>query len=184
MYVPRLAMPLSTPKLNGELRQPTDENTLFTVLSSQRRRQLLRLLHQRGGQQELADLAAHVAAAEMSASVDELNPADRKRVYISCYQTHLPRLVEAGFVEYDASTGIIQHTDNLSDVGPYLGWESDTPLPHRYHLGLALASFVFYVGVLLDVPLFGTLSLTVAGLVVVVAFVGLSVGLLFLEWRS
>lgn len=184
MYVHRLAMPLYTPKPNGDFRQSTDENTIFTVLSSQRRRQLLRLLHQRGGQQELADLAAHVAAAEVGTSVDELSPSERKRVYISCYQTHLPQLVEAGLIEYDAGTGTIRNTDNFSDVGPYLGWESDTQWPHRYHLGLALVSFAFYVGVLLEVPLLGMLSLTVAGLVVVVSFIGLTVGLLFLEWRA
>lgn len=177
-------MTLHTPKLSEDASPSTDEHTVFDVLSSPRRRQLLRLLHQRGGQQELGDLAAHVAAAEMGASVDELTTSERKRVYISCYQTHLPRLVEAGLVDYDPDTGVVRHTDNISDLGPYLGWETDMPWPHRYYLGLALASVAFYGGVLLEFPLLDTLSLSVAGLAVVVSFVGLTVGLLLRDRRA
>lgn len=177
-------MTLHKPKLIGDINPSMDENALFDVLSSPRRRRLLQLLHQRDGKHELKDLAANVAAAEVGSSVDDLTKAERKRVYISCYQTHLPRLVEAGLVSYDTDTGVVERTDDFSDVASYLGWQTETPWPHRYYLGLALASVAFYGGVLLEFPLLDTLSLSVAGLAVVVSFVSLTVGLLLRDRRS
>jgi hypothetical protein len=47
----------------------------------------------------LSDLAEHIAANENDCTLHELDRAERKRVYVSLYQTHLDRLENAGVIE-------------------------------------------------------------------------------------
>lgn len=144
------------------------DETLFDLLSSRRRRLLLSVLH-RHREVDLSTLARYVAALETESTPEELDPADQKRVYISCYQTHVPRLAEAGLLEYDTASGMVSKTSNLAAVVRYLG-VGTAGVSGYGSLVLALLLAAFYGGVLLDVAPLSTVPVSVAGLIVVVSF--------------
>lgn len=73
---------------------------------------------QEDGPVTLGDLAEHVAAWELDKEVAELTSAERKRVYTSLQQTHLPTLERANMVEFNDRT--IELTDGAADLDVYL----------------------------------------------------------------
>jgi DNA-binding transcriptional ArsR family regulator len=121
---------------------------VFDILSSPRRRYVLYYLREYGGPVELTDLAEELAAWENDTTVTEISPQARKRVYVSLYQTHVPKLDEAGLIEYDSDSGELRLSDQGSVVDPYLGTESEGRPWYKYYLGLTLTSLVFSVVVL------------------------------------
>lgn len=46
-----------------------------------------------------------MASIEGGIEIDDITPEQRKGVYVSLYQTHLPPLPSAGIAEYDQKTG-------------------------------------------------------------------------------
>jgi hypothetical protein len=147
-------------------RQIQPDETLFDLLSSRRRRLLLSVLH-RQKEVDLTTLTRHVAALETGSTPDELDPAERKRVYISCYQTHVPRLAEAGLVEYDTDSGVVRSTAKLSAVNRYLG-ETTPRISTKASLVVAALLAAFYCGVLLDLAPLSSVPVPIAGVIVVV----------------
>lgn len=88
--------------------------------SAHRRRLVIDHLADAGGGVELTDLAELVAAAENGVRVADLTSKERKRVYVSLYQTHVPTLESLGFVEYADESGIVHPTQALHDVASWL----------------------------------------------------------------
>lgn len=80
-------------------------NETFALLQNQRRRTTLRTLREHGPELTHGELAKHVAARENNVARESVTSIQRKRVYISLYQNHLPRLADAGAVTYDADRG-------------------------------------------------------------------------------
>jgi hypothetical protein len=121
----------------------SDESTrdeIFEVLSSSRRRQLLYHLHRRGGTAALGDLAEDVAAVEADEEIDE-NVV--KRFYISLYQTHVPKLEEAGFVVYHEEEKRVELTDRVDEIRRILETDDDVDRPWPlYYGGLAAVGLV------------------------------------------
>jgi DNA-binding transcriptional ArsR family regulator len=78
-----------------------DETALFDLLSSSRRRNIIRILQSEQSPIQFTNLVENVAAKENNVPVSELTSKDRKRYYVSLYQTHVPKLEEAGLVDYD-----------------------------------------------------------------------------------
>ncbi|USZ68238.1 hypothetical protein NGM10_00500 [Halorussus salilacus] len=82
---------------------------MFDLLGNARRRWVLRhLLDDRA--MTLTDLSARVAAWENDTTVEDVSSRQRKQVYSSLYQTHIPRLSEHGLVEYDADERVVELT--------------------------------------------------------------------------
>ena len=166
-------------------RDALSRDVLFDMLSSPRRRYVLHYLHRSSGRAELGELADHVAAWENETTIEGLGSQERKRVYISLYQTHVPKLDEVGIVDYDQSSGVVQLTDRADDLAPYLSEDSGTGFPWgTYYLVLAAASTALFVGVALNAPLLGALSELVAALIVTVAFALSAIAHYVLEERG
>lgn len=88
---------------------------LFDILSERRRRSVL--LHlQKNGEMTTDSLAAMVAADEEDATADTVAEDAVDSVRIELFHRHLPKLDDAGFVEYDAEAGVV----SLSEVGERL----------------------------------------------------------------
>lgn len=136
---------------------------VFDILSSPRRRYVLYYLREYGGPVELTDLAEELAAWENDTTVEELSPQARKRVYVSLYQTHVPKLQEAGLIDYDSDSGELSLADETTSVDPYLGEQTPDRPWYWYYLGLTIASLV-----LLGTVLGGVVPLTLAATVGVV----------------
>ncbi len=60
----------------------------------------------------LADLAADVAVRENEGPVTEIPRAEIQTIRLSLYHHHLPKLAEAGAVEYDPERDRIQVADS------------------------------------------------------------------------
>ncbi|MFW6003914.1 MAG: DUF7344 domain-containing protein [Halanaeroarchaeum sp.] len=127
------------------------QDEAFDLLSSPRRRYVIHYLRQSGEPVELGHLADEVAAWENETSVEELTSQQRKRVYVSLYQTHVPKLEEFGIVEYDADAGTVAVTDQIDEIGRYLSDESEDVRWDAYYLVLAVASAVIYATIAMEI---------------------------------
>jgi DNA-binding transcriptional ArsR family regulator len=147
---------------SGEERLTQD--LVFDILSSARRRYVLYLLKTEGPM-ELTELSEHVAARENDTSVEELSRQQRKRVYVSLYQTHIPKLEDAGFVEYDQDSGQVTLRGRADEVDQYLGSE-EPPFPWHYaYLAVAVVGLV--LGALVATDTLGFAAVGWAGAAVV-----------------
>jgi len=89
--------------------QPPPLDEIFGVLQNQRRRRILLYLETEDTPTTIGTLAEHVAAAENDIPPSQLRSKQRKRVYISLYQSHLPKLAAVDAVEYDKDRGTVDH---------------------------------------------------------------------------
>lgn len=131
---------------------------IYDVLSNRRRRYAIHYLKQAGEPVDISTLAERVAAWENDKSPGELDSKERKRVYISLYQSHLPTLAERGVITYDSDRGIVELADPLANADIYLEIVAGESISWSYfYLGLSLVSgllvgLTYYeVGVLEDV---------------------------------
>ena len=142
------------------------EATVFEVLSSPRRRYLLYYLRTVGGTAELNECARQIAAWENEIDIESVERQQRKRVYVSLYQSHVPRLAEAGVVAYDADAGVVALADGAETIEGFL---ADSREPTRrwatYYLAAAAGS-----AVLVGTAVLGLFDLS--GLVVAVVITG------------
>lgn len=99
---------------------PKDD--LFHVLQNPRRRAIMRYLLDSPSQDQftMSELTEEIAAWENGVGVRQLSSDQRKRLYISLYQIHLPTLDEYGVVEFDEDRSVVTPTRLLSVFEPYL----------------------------------------------------------------
>ncbi|WP_438267090.1 DUF7344 domain-containing protein [Haladaptatus salinisoli] len=132
---------------------------VFDLLRNVRRRYALHYLRRVNHTVNLSDLTDHVAAWEYETPPEELASKQRKRVYISLYQTHLPALADAGIVDYDRDTGKIQPTRRIRLFDSYLGAFTKPTRPwYRYYFGLALGSVLVLGGIWAEIVLLAHFS--------------------------
>ncbi|WP_139246649.1 DUF7344 domain-containing protein [Halogranum amylolyticum] len=94
------------------------------ILRSSRRRLLLHYLEQSDGTLSRGELARHVAAAEEGIEMEEVTTTDRKRVYVSLHQTHLPTMDDVGIIDYDEDRGTVElHEENARKYYQYLHFD-------------------------------------------------------------
>lgn len=98
---------------------PLETDLVFELLKNQRRRRVVEHVRDRGTV-ALGDLAETIAADENDTTVAELSPDERKRVYIGLYQTHLPKMDDAGVVVYDQDRGEVSPGPAIDQLAPYL----------------------------------------------------------------
>jgi DNA-binding transcriptional ArsR family regulator len=125
---------------------------VFEILSSQRRRMVLYYLRQHEDPATVNELAEQIAAWENDVEIEELTSQQRKRVYVSLYQTHLPKLAETRIVDYDVDDGEVRLTDQAEDVDVFLSSESTRSYPWRRHY----IALLLLGGTLLGLGLFAT----------------------------
>jgi hypothetical protein len=152
------------------------QDTLFSLLSNPRRRFVLQYLNRVKEPVSLQDLTTEVAAWENETDPEELTDKQEKRIYVSLYQTHIPKLEEAGIVRHDEETGEILLTDKANDVSVYLNGQVQRTRPWElYYLGLVGVGSVVFATIALGVAPVGELGATLVGLVWLVALAALSI---------
>ncbi len=95
----------------------TTIDEVLEALAAKRRRLLVDVLASHGQELTLPDAAEEVAEREANRPLSELSAERVARVYISLYHDHLPRLVEAGLLEYDQEHDLVR---------PTMGWPPET----------------------------------------------------------
>lgn len=127
---------------------PTSDE-IFEILSSSRRRYLLYHLYQHDGSADLRTLAEETASVEFGSPLTE---EQIKRIYIAFYQTHVPKLESAGFVDYDRDNQRVTLNERTAVIGTVLPYESEQqrswPL---YYLALAIFGIAVSIASYLDV---------------------------------
>jgi hypothetical protein len=105
---------------SGRHLDDVDMDRIFGVLGNSRRRYVLNYLSTREGTVTMSDLAEQVAAWECGKPTERLGSKERKRVYVSLYQSHLPKMAEASAVAYDKDRGEIERGERFEQYGHYL----------------------------------------------------------------
>ena len=117
---------------------PLSTDEALELLNNRRRRYALHHLKHEEREVSLGDLAERVAAWENDTTVREVDSTQRKRVYTSLQQFHLPKLDEGGVVNYDERAGVVELTDQADDLDVYLEVVYGADIPwSQYYLGLA-----------------------------------------------
>lgn len=87
-------------------------NTILGALAHQRRRYALQCLGEYENPMALADLADEVAVRENEVSLPEISAEQVKRIYLSLYHAHIPKLEEAALVQYRQDRDQVRLVDN------------------------------------------------------------------------
>lgn len=147
------------------------QDLVFDVLSSPRRRYVLYYLREHDGSVELSELSSQVAAWENETPVEELTDQERKRVYVSLYQTHIPKLNDVGLVEYDQQSGVVTLTERVDQIDDYLSGGNGDEFPWSlYYLGLAIGAGLLVLAVGLNLWVFAGIPEVAVGVLVILAF--------------
>ncbi len=148
-----------------------NEADLFELLSNQRRRVIFDELLGRNGDIEIGTLAQEIAAIEDDVPVETVSSADRKRVYTALHQSHLPKMAEAGVIEFDSDRGTIEPTPALDDVEIYMDIVRGRDLPwSEYYLGLTALSGLLFAGAVASVGPLTAFTPGIWGVFVLVTF--------------
>lgn len=120
---------------------------------------VLYYLRQSGGSVEVKELAGQIATVENDIPKSELTSQQRKRVYVSLYQTHLPKMAKMNTIEYDKDGGIVSLTDQTDEVDRYLTTPEVSTYPWKFHyLVLAVGGATALSLSLLTVSIFDAIS--------------------------
>jgi len=112
-------------------RDKLSKGEIFEVLQNKRRRFVIQYLRRHGGPVELGELATYVASWEYDCAREDISKAQRKRVYTTLQQTHLPKMDRTGIVAYDADDGVIETTPQTDDLTVYLEIVPGSEFPWR-----------------------------------------------------
>ncbi|MDF9746000.1 DUF7344 domain-containing protein [Natrinema salsiterrestre] len=149
---------------------------LFDVFSNARRRRTVQFLKRQGGSCDLAPLVEQVAAWENDTDIDDVTRTQRRRVYISLYQTHLPMLEDHGIVDWDPDGHEIELLPSTERFEPYLDrhLEDRTQWHRRYAAATLLGTVAFGLTAFAIGPLTTAMAPIVA-LALCVVVLGLSI---------
>ena len=79
----------------------------FGLLADRRRRLLLSVMRTYGEELTLPDAAEEVAVRETGCQVPNISAERVHEIYLSLYHDHLPRLVDAGLLDYDQERDLV-----------------------------------------------------------------------------
>lgn len=151
-----------------------NRDVVFDLLNSSRRRMVLSYLREHGREITVTELAGQIAAMEHDTDVESLSREQRKRVYVSLYQTHIPKLADAGVVDYDPETGTVEPTERIGDIDAYLAPGPTDGYPwHLHYLALSAVGLLAFALLVAGVPPIAAIPPTALGVLVAIA-VGLS----------
>jgi hypothetical protein len=160
---------IPNPLASADDDQPLPRTDVFEVLSNERRRCVLHYLKQQDDRRvELRELVDHVAAWETDTTLENLDSEARKRVYTALRQNHLPKLDDAGIIDYEHMRGEVELTEHAREVELYLEYVPGNDIPwSEYYLGLSAVSAALIIVTWLGVyPFTGLSGLGLAALLV------------------
>lgn len=110
----------------------------FDILSNDRRRHTLHYLLSREDGTDIGELAEQVAAWENSEELEQVTSDERRRVYVSLHQTHLPRMDDADLLDYENSRDTIELTERGESLRVYMEIVEGNDIPwSEFYLGLS-----------------------------------------------
>lgn len=110
-------------------------DTIHDVLRNERRRVVVELLRERN-EMRMCDVIDRVAEHEFGRPISDIGGPERKRIYVSLVQCHVPKLWDEGVIELVGAETPSDEFDsirpgaNIAALYPYLDVE-DTPVLRR-----------------------------------------------------
>lgn len=157
------------------------QDLVFDILSNTRRRMVLFYLREHSEPAAVQEIAERIAVLENDVPAAELSRQQQKRVYVSLYQTHLPKLASAGIIEYDDENGMVSLTSRAMNIDSYLTPTVEEQYPWQLHyLGLAIFGGLLFGLSSLGVPVIGAIPSLVLGIGLMLGF-AISAGVQY--WR-
>ncbi|ERH13924.1 MAG: hypothetical protein J07HB67_00177 [halophilic archaeon J07HB67] len=137
-------------------RNLSDENVeqrLFEILSNRRRRYAVYALgNEETDTVELGELARRIAAWETGKPPERVTSTERKRVYTALQQSHLPKLADAGLIDYDERASVIHSQPELEEYEVYMELVRGREISwSQYYLGLTGIATSFLLAAWTDV---------------------------------
>lgn len=138
--------------MNGTSSPATEhlpETEIHDILRNDRRRHVINVLKEQDTAVSLQELADEVAIRE----TDETPPPEgtRDSVYVSLHQTHLPKLDDAGVVNYDTDAKTVALRPPVRQVSRYMAVESGSPWL-TYYRGVGIVGFLSVTIAAVDLP--------------------------------
>ncbi|ELY80577.1 hypothetical protein [Natrinema pallidum] len=147
---------------------PLEESDVFHILGNDRRRAIVQLLAEEGGQIDVSDVATEIAATESDTTPVPNNLY--KSVYVSLQQTHLPQLEEDAVIEYDSDAKTIQSGRHFEGVLRYVdGHTTDHSRVLQFHLGLCVFGLAIIALAGLDLPVISSVDPVLSSVLVFLA---------------
>lgn len=154
-----------TPQLSKlEMPSPADDDgpsrdEVFTALSNSRRRNVIKYLKANGSEARVRDIAEQLAAWENEVEIPAVTYKQRKRVYTALHQSHLPKLADSGFIDYQSNRGLVSLTEESRHLEVYLEIVSENEiLWSEYYFGVAVVCGLLAVAAWIGTVPFGGLS--------------------------
>ncbi len=94
------------------------KDVAYSLVAEHQRRFLITILLSGDDEWRVDELATELAAREHDLSPADVDTATQKRVAVSLLHRHLPRLADAGAVEFDLTTETVTTTPILEELAP------------------------------------------------------------------
>ncbi len=169
------SLPEEITSVTGNSGGQLSKDVIFELLKNRRRREVLSYLLETEQTVTLGELAEQIAAWENNTDINALSSDQRKRVYVALYQTHLPKMDDAGIIEYDQNRGLITLSDNADLLMMYL--DTDTHRQDRWdrwYAGVSVIGLLAVGGAYLQLPLLSIIPAIAVATIVVASFLLLS----------
>jgi hypothetical protein len=156
---------------DGDTETDLSYDESFDLLSNHRRRYVLHYLQQNGEQATLGDLADRIAAWENDVEMEEVSYDERKRVYTSLQQVHLPRMDDLDVIEFDDRQGFVETGPAADDLDVYLEVVQGRDVPWSvFYLALTLLNVCLVGAAAVGTPLLSRASPSSWSLFVLMTF--------------
>ena len=156
-----------------ESQETLPKDVQYDILKNRRRRLVLGYLSEEEDPASLGTLSEHVAGIENDKHPRKLDSQERKRAYVGLYQCHLPRMHDAGVIDFNKDRGVVETGPHAEQLLPHVeeDEEDDQRLVQAYllaslsGLGLYLLTQSPLVGVgWLGPTVLGGMLLVIAGI--------------------
>jgi len=156
------------------------------MLSNRRRRWVLHFLKQcDNGRVDLRTLVDTLSSWEYDTPPEELPWKKRKRIYTALRQSHLPKLDDAGVIEYDRNRGEVALTDDGQKVRMYLEYVPENDIPwSQCYLGLSTIAVTITALTWVSVFPFTELSGIVLAMVLTALFATTAIAHTYYTYRN
>lgn len=88
---------------------------IFESLNNSRRIHVINIINDIE-ESNVSDLSETVASIEYGKDIADLTEQERKRVYVSLYQTHLPKLDEVNVIDFNQQKSTVLKDENCSSM--------------------------------------------------------------------
>ncbi|MDG5759124.1 hypothetical protein QA600_07195 [Natronococcus sp. A-GB1] len=104
----------------------TDTDAVFDLLANRRRRRTVTVLRSDDRRLTITDLSRKLAVEEAGPLITDVPGETVREIFVSLRHVHVPKLADLELVEYDRNRGLVEPTDRLAGLEPYLSIVSES----------------------------------------------------------